>query len=73
MNLAPTVSLVDELVPYTAIGILQLHDLQVEVDVEPLPPSTPPDTAELRNRTAMVLSWYRRFGMDPTKTRPDVL
>lgn len=70
MKLVPTVSLVDELVPYTAIGILRFDDLQVEVDAEPLPPSTPPDTAEIRGRTAMVRSWYRRFGMDPTKTRP---
>ena len=59
-----------ELVPYTAPGVLWCDRVRVVVDGARSTPPVPPDTIPIRNRTAMVRSLYRRFGIDPTKTRP---
>ena len=70
MTRARTIRLADELVRATALGVVWFDRVRVVVNTEPAAPPVPPDTAAIRNRTAMVRSLYRRFGIDPTKTRP---
>ena len=67
---APAICVADELVPYTALGVLWFDRVRVVADRARSTPPVPPDTTAIRNRTAMVRSLYRRFGIDPTKTRP---
>ena len=66
----PTVRVADELVPYAALGVLWCDCVRVVVDTARSAPPVPPDTPAIRHRTAMVRNLYRRFGIDPTKTRP---
>ena len=70
MTRASTVRVADDLAPYTAVGVLQCDHLRVVTDTARPAPPVPPDAARIRRRTAMVRSLYRRFGIDPTKTRP---
>ena len=65
----PTIRVADELGRYTALGVLWYDSLRVAVDAVGTPP-VPPGTPAIRHRTAMTRSLYRRFGIDPTKTRP---
>lgn len=67
---APAIRIADELVPYTALGVLWCDRVRVVVNTARSTPPVPPDTIEIRNRMALVRSLYRRFGIDPTKTRP---
>lgn len=70
MTRASTVGVAEDLAPYTAVGVLQCDHVRVVADTARPTPPVPPDTDVTRRRTAMVRGLYRRFGIDPTKTRP---
>ena len=66
----PSVSIDSELVPLVVLGVLQFDGVRVVVDETRSAPDPPADTRELANRIEIVRAMYRRFGVDPTKTRP---
>jgi len=70
VTIAPHIRLDGELAPFTALGVLRFDRLHVVVAAPPFTPEARPDTTAIRHRPAAVRSLSRRFGTDPTKTRP---